>query len=96
VSRREKLLKTIQNAKGFGVKWSKLCRLMGMYGFELITDKGGSHCFFYNEATRVKQHVVRPHPGNEVHPRMVNDCLDAIERSEGRLRDVGPEKGQND
>jgi predicted RNA binding protein YcfA (HicA-like mRNA interferase family) len=95
VTRREKLLEAIRNKKAFAVKWRELVALMRSYGFELQTEKGGSHFFFVKRATGEIQHAARPHPGDEVHPRVVKDCLEAIERSERSLKNARGE-GQHD
>lgn len=76
MGKREKLLAKVERTKR--AKWKTLVRLMEFYGFSLEDDTGSSHCSFFHEGTGVRQFVVKPHPQNEVHPRMKRDCLRAI------------------
>jgi predicted RNA binding protein YcfA (HicA-like mRNA interferase family) len=82
VGQRERLLAKVTAQKV--VKWHVLVRLMSLYGFMLESDTGSSHCFFWHKATGFRQYVGRPHPGNEVHPRMKRECLKAIEETRDR------------
>ena len=56
-------------------KWEELVKLMVHLGYKLDERKGGSHKWFVNTDEDLKVQVPRPHPGNEVKPRYLQQVL---------------------